>query len=148
MTAVPSPTTHKEKDMPFARLTIADPNLSLTASQDLAGAVTDLLDTVLLKDRAAAVVHVNLVSATSWYVAGANQPSATGAHLEVSITAGTNSAEEKAAFLRGAYELLSYKLGTLPAAVYVALYELDGEAYGYNGISQTARHQQAPATRD
>jgi hypothetical protein len=38
MTAVPSPTTHKEKDMPFARPTIADPNLSLAAGQELAGA--------------------------------------------------------------------------------------------------------------
>jgi 4-oxalocrotonate tautomerase len=139
---------HKEKDMPFARLTIADPNLSPVTGQELAGAVTDLLDTVLLKDRDAAVVHINLVPATSWYVAGANQPGATGAHLEVSITAGTNSADEKAAFLRSAYELLSSKLGILPAAVYVALYELDGEAYGYNGISQAVRHQQSPATRD
>jgi 4-oxalocrotonate tautomerase len=125
--------------MPFARFTIADPDLSDEKQQRLVTAIGELLASDLGKEPEATVVYVNLVSAERWYVAAEHPGGATGAHLEVSITSGTNTAEEKGNFLRHAYELLAETLGALPAAVYVALYELDGESYGYNGISQLAR---------
>jgi 4-oxalocrotonate tautomerase len=40
-----------------------------------------------------------------------------------------------------AYQLLADTLGALPPAVYVALYEINGESYGVNGHSQLARHR-------
>ncbi|MGP0033572.1 MAG: tautomerase family protein [Solirubrobacteraceae bacterium] len=105
--------------------------------------MTELLERDLLKEPEVTVVHTNLVPADRWFVGHAERhPETTGAHLEVSITAGTNTAQEKAAFLEHAYALLADTLGNLPAAVYVAVVELDGEAYGYNGISQLARRRQ------
>ena len=74
-------------------------------------------------------------------------PGTTGAHLEVSITAGTNTTQEKAAFLEHAYALLDDTPGTIAGTVYVAIIELDGEAYGYNGISQLARRRQPERTQ-
>jgi 4-oxalocrotonate tautomerase len=133
--------------MPFARFTIADPELAAEVQADLAAGVTALLERDLLKEPEVTVVHVNLVPAQRWFVA-AERADATGAHLEVSITAGTNTAQEKAAFIDHAYELLGKHLGTLPAAAYVALYELDGESYGYNGITQLARRRLDPAEKD
>ena len=129
--------------MPFARITIADENLAPDIQQRLATGVTELLEQDLLKEPEVTVVHTNLVPTDRWFVDHAERhPDTTGAHLEVSITAGTNTAQEKAAFLEHAYALLGDTLGTIPATVYVAIIELDGEAYGYNGISQLARRRQ------
>jgi 4-oxalocrotonate tautomerase len=99
-----------------------------------------LLEDDLHKEAEVAVVHVNLVPAERWFVDGQRHLHTTGAYLEVSITAGTSTANEKARFIAGAYQLLRLSLGMLPDAVYVALYQLDGEGYGYNGISQMDRH--------
>ncbi len=126
--------------MPFARITIAAADLDPSVTQALADDVTDLLRDALRKDPEVTVVSVQLVDPARWFVARRRPEGATGAHLEVSITAGTNSEEERATFLREAYALLGRRLGVLPEAVYVALYELDGRSYGYNGVSQHVRH--------
>ncbi|MGI5525898.1 tautomerase family protein [Streptomyces syringium] len=55
--------------------------------------------------------------------------------MEAGITLGTNSAEEKAAFIARAGELLSDLLGPLPRGG-VALHELHPESYGYRGVTQ------------
>lgn len=134
--------------MPFARLTIADPDLSAQTQQQLAEKMTRLLEDDLDKESEVAVVHTNLVPAQRWFVAGQPVPGQTGAHCEVSITAGTNTEQEKAKFLHDAYQLLGDTLGTLPPAVYVALYELDARSYGYNGVSQHTRAQHNPDQKD
>ncbi len=135
--------------MPFARFTIADEDLTPDTQQRLAAGVTELLERDLLKEPEVTVVHTNLVPADRWFAGHAQRhPEATGAHLEISITAGTNTAQEKAAFLTHAHQLLADTLGTLPPAAYVAVVELDGESYGYNGTSQLARRRQGPDERD
>jgi len=127
--------------MPFARITVADPGLPKEKRRRLVTGVTELLQKDLLKEPEVTVVQVSLVPADSWFVAASNDAAATGAHLEVSITAGTNSASEKSDFLRDAYALLADVLDTVPPAVYVVLYELDPESWGFNGISQLARRR-------
>lgn len=62
----------------------------------------------------------------------------------MSITAGTNSAEEKAQFITGAYALLRETLGVLPPIAGVALYELHPESYGYNGVTQFDHYRRTP----
>lgn len=134
--------------MPFARLTIADPDLPEQTQRQLAERMTRLLADDLDKESEVAVVHINLVPAQRWFVAGRPVPGQTGAHCEVSITAGTNTEQEKATFLHDAYALLQETLAPLPPAAYVALYELDARSYGYNGISQYARAQHNPDQKD
>ncbi|MVU81778.1 hypothetical protein GPX89_31645 [Nocardia sp. ET3-3] len=134
--------------MPFARITVAAADLPTETGARLATEITELLDKVLLKDAAHAVVHLNLTAPDRWFVGGERLADATGAHLEVSITAGTNTTAEKTEFVERAYEVLARNLGLLPAAVYVALYELDGESYGYNGVTQLARLRANPSGRD
>ncbi|WP_067721181.1 tautomerase family protein [Nocardia yamanashiensis] len=134
--------------MPFARLTIANPDVSPAVRADLASGITALLEKDLLKEPEVTVVHVNLVPADTWFAPVTKPGQATGVHLEVSITAGTDTSTEKAAFIEHAYTLLSDRLGPLPAAAYVALYELDGESYGYNGVTQLARRRLDPSEKD
>lgn len=76
-----------------------------------------------------------------WYVGGdeVRRPTAL---LEISITAGTNTAEEKAAFVSAAFAELQRQLGEdglLEEASYVVVRELPATDWGYGGRTQQAR---------
>lgn len=130
--------------MPYIRVTVSDPDLAPTRRYALAEGLTDLAVSALGKSAARTTVHVHPVPADHFFVAGRPVPEATGAHVEASITAGTNSAEEKARFLAGAYALLRETLGVLPPVAGVALYELHPESYGYNGVTQLDHYRHTP----
>ncbi|MFE5995210.1 4-oxalocrotonate tautomerase family protein [Streptomyces sp. NPDC056453] len=133
--------------MPFIRATISNPQLDRATQEALAKGLTDLAVATLNKPLERTTVHVNLVAADRYYVGGEPVSEATGAHVEVSITMGTNSADEKARFISQTYELLSSTLGLLPPVAGVALYEMHPESYGYNGVTQLDfRRQQSRTT--
>ncbi|MBF6046610.1 hypothetical protein GO001_15455 [Streptomyces sp. NRRL B-1677] len=130
--------------MPYFRVTVPDPALPADVRSALAEGLTELAVSVLRKDRARTIVHINLVPAGSYFVAGRPLAGARDAHVEGSLTAGTNSAAEKAAFIARAEELLTRVLGPLPRAG-VALHELHPESYGYNGVTQFDFYRRAAA---
>ncbi|MGX7760326.1 tautomerase family protein [Streptomyces angustmyceticus] len=134
--------------MPYFRVTVPDPDLPADVRSALAEGLTGLAVSVLRKAAARTIVHLNLVPAGSYFVDGKPLTGTRDAHVEASITAGTNSAAEKAAFIARAHELLSDLLGPLPRAG-VALHELHPESYGYHGVTQFdfyRRAGNAPAT--
>ncbi|WP_405407381.1 4-oxalocrotonate tautomerase family protein [Streptomyces decoyicus] len=134
--------------MPYFRVTVTDPDLPADVQRALAEGLTRLAVSVLHKAGARTIVHINLVPADSYYVDGRPLTSVRDAHVEASITMGTNSAAEKAAFIAQAGELLSDLLGPLPRSG-VALHELHPESYGYNGVTQFDFYRRAgdvPAT--
>jgi len=61
------------------------------------------------------------------------------ARLEISITAGTNTAEEKQEFIGEAHRLLREHLGGLEEASYVVVRELPAGDWGYGGRTQADR---------
>ncbi|MFF7230894.1 tautomerase family protein [Streptomyces sioyaensis] len=130
--------------MPYIRVTVSDPDLAPARRHALAEGLTDLAVSALGKSAARTTVHVHPAPADHFFVAGRPVREATGAHVEVSITAGTNSADEKGQFITGAYALLRETLGVLPPIAGVALYELHPESYGYNGITQLDHYRRAP----
>ncbi|MGW2598752.1 tautomerase family protein [Streptomyces klenkii] len=130
--------------MPYFRVTVPDPALPADVRSALAEGLTELAVSVLRKDRARTIVHINLVPAGSYFVAGRPLAGTRDAHVEGSLTAGTNSAAEKAAFIARAEELLTRVLGPLPRAG-VALHELHPESYGYNGVTQFDFYRRAAA---
>ncbi|MEU8682573.1 tautomerase family protein [Streptomyces sp. NPDC048611] len=134
--------------MPYFRVTVPDPDLPTDVQRALAEGLTRLAVTELGKSAARTVVHLNLVPPGRYYVDGKPLAGGRDAHVEGSLTAGTNSAAEKAAFLAAADTLLSDLLGPLPRSG-VALHELHPESYGYHGVTQLdfyRRPVDAPAT--
>ncbi|MFD6432231.1 4-oxalocrotonate tautomerase family protein [Streptomyces venezuelae] len=122
--------------MPHIRATVTGPDLPDDVARGLAEGLTGLAVTALGKSAERTIVHLAPVPAPHYYVAG--KPLADGArdvHLKVSITAGTNSAAEKAAFVSEAAVFLSELLGPLTRGG-VALHELHPESYGYQGVTQ------------
>ncbi len=89
-------------------------------------------------------VLVEQVSAVNWSIG--IKPVKAAAHLEVKVTVGTNTPEEKARFVAEAMALLRSVLGPdLSPVTYVVIHDVPGEAWGYDGRTQADRALAAKA---
>jgi 4-oxalocrotonate tautomerase len=107
----------------------------------LAEALTRLAHELLGKRPELTAVLIEDWPAARWYVGGraVRRPTAL---LEIDITRGTNTADEKAAFIARAHAYLQRELGhgaPLEQATYVIVRELPGTDWGYAGRTQQAR---------
>jgi 4-oxalocrotonate tautomerase len=86
-------------------------------------------------------VLIEELPAARWHVGAVAVQRAT-AWLEISITAGTNTPAQKAAFIEAAFAVLQSQLGAgqpLEPASYVIVRELPATDWGYGGQTQAAR---------
>jgi 4-oxalocrotonate tautomerase len=107
----------------------------------LAEALTGFAHKLLGKRRELTAVLIEDWPAARWFVDGeaVHRPTAL---LEIDITQGTNTADEKAAFIAAAHAYLQRELGhggPLEPASYVIVRELPGPDWGYAGRTQQAR---------
>ncbi|MEJ2593463.1 MAG: tautomerase family protein [Candidatus Thiodiazotropha sp.] len=123
--------------MPFADLRI-HPLPNDRQSAIIAGAVTDALEAVAGKRREVTAVRIDAGAAACWTIAG-EACVGTTAYVDVKITEGTNSREEKAALIARLHRILADTLGELAEASYIVIHELPAQSWGYAGLSQAAR---------
>ncbi|MDQ8023990.1 MAG: tautomerase family protein [Moraxellaceae bacterium] len=108
--------------------------------------LTALTARVLRKQDALTAVSIENIPRNHWAVGGrslAEQGQHT-AYLDIKVTAGTNTVDEKAAFVAQAHALLTRALGPLHLASYVVISEVPAEDWGYDGRTQAARRQDGP----
>lgn len=128
--------------MPVLKLKVA-PLLDPNAYSPLAAALTTLTERTLGKRADVTAVLIEDLPAAMWHVGGqpVERPTAL---LEIDITAGTNSAEEKAEFIAAAFDELQRRLGAacgLEPASYIVVRELPATDWGYGGHTQQARRE-------
>lgn len=126
--------------MPFTRISLAGNSLPADRIAHLQRGTTDLMAEILGKRREVVVVAVETSPAPNWSVNG--KPLASTAALtqmEAFITAGTNTGEEKAAFIRAAHALLALVLGAEATPIYIQVLEIPAGDWGYDGETQAAR---------
>ena len=127
--------------MPTLHLKVA-PLQNPERYQALASALTTLTASILGKRPDVTAVLIDELPAARWYVSGRGVQRPT-ALLEISITQGSNTADEKAAFIQAAFAELQRQLGDtmgrLEAASYVIVREVAASDWGYGGQTQLAR---------
>lgn len=126
-----------EKTMPLIQITLSGPAATPGSIQHLQQETTRLMQTILHKEAALTVVSVAQLPAGASTANG--QAVAVSAAMQALITAGTNSAAEKADFIFAAKSLLTAAIGPVAAPIYVALHELPADSWGYDGETQAAR---------
>lgn len=129
--------------MPYLNLKLSTPPSTPTA-QRIAATLADLTTGILGKKRAVTSVAIDFVPAEHWFVGGldlAEQALATF-YLEAKITAGTNTKDEKAAYIRQAFDTMAQHLGPLHPASYIVIHEVGADAWGYQGQTQEHRYIQ------
>ena len=136
--------------MPTLQLKISPPRNA--ASYDrLARQLTDITAATLGKRAEVTTVMIEELPAARWYVGAAPAQRPT-AWLEISITAGTNTAAQKSAFIKAAFgaledlpESTQGPAGTagLEPASYLIVREVPATDWGYGGHTQTARRSKS-----
>lgn len=126
--------------MPFVRISIAGPAPGSETARRLQRETTALMAGILGKQPELTVVRLEAAPAHLWAGGGAPLPDGVrAAQLEAVVTAGTNTAEEKARFVAAAYGLLRETLGDLGVPTYVMVTETPATDWGYDGRTQAGR---------
>jgi 4-oxalocrotonate tautomerase len=129
--------------MPTLQLKLSPP-LPAERLGVLARRLTQLSTEILGKRREVTALTVDELWPGRWYIGGQQAREAT-ALLEIRITRGTNSEEEKEDFIAAAYAELEQQLGPLAEASYVVVQEVAATDWGYGGRTQAARRQTSAA---
>lgn len=128
--------------MPFVRITVVAPALGPKQVTHLQDGFTNLMESILGKVGSLTSVLVEQLQTASWTIG--RGPLHIAAHVHATVTAGTNSASEKARFIEAAMNLLKEVLGpSLNAATYVVVDEVNAQSWGYDGHTQESRRPQA-----
>lgn len=123
--------------MPYVAISIAA-DLDAGGVARLQRGTTELMARVLGKNPDLTVVSISTSDAARWSVGG--RPAAGAmAQLQAFVTEGTNTSEEKEAFLAAARALLVQVLGEIAGPLYVVVTEVPAGNWGYDGLSQRAR---------
>jgi 4-oxalocrotonate tautomerase len=99
------------------------------------------MHTIMRKKPELTAVCVDEIPASRWSIGSQimGDRGVATASVIIHVTAGTNTADEKAQMIRATFQLLQAVLGSMAEASYVIIHELPAEAWGYGGQTQKAR---------
>jgi 4-oxalocrotonate tautomerase len=108
-------------------------------------AVVHLTQSVLDKKLPVIAVAVQHIAADQWFIGGESLASLgrSAFQLDISITDETNTKAEKARYLREVHAAMAALMPDLHEVSYVHVIDARAAAYGYGGLTQEHRHQQA-----
>jgi len=124
--------------MPFIRVTAIGPTLAAEQVSRLSSGITVLMEGVLNKKAPLTSVLVEQAATAGWFIG--DEPVRIAVHVDATITAGTNSAEEKADFIDKAMKLMRAVISAeLSLATYIVIHEIPAQSWGYDGRTQESR---------
>ena len=123
--------------MPFAQVTLFGVSLSPARRDELARRVAEVMrDTLGTPYRLTAVI-VDEVPAGSWTIGG--QGVQRGAHVEATVSVGSKTDEQKAAFVSAMRGVLEQFATPLPEPTFIVVRELSPSAWGFGGSTIASR---------
>lgn len=127
--------------MPYLDIRVANAAPDESARRTLGLRSTGLLRDILGKRAELTAVSITQLPASSWMIGERPQSESSrpAAHAEVTITSGTNTAEQKARFIAAMAALLRETFPGLHETTYVVVREVDAGSWGYDGCTQDAR---------
>ena len=123
-------------------------NLKISAapSRELVAAASeillDLTVRILHKKRDLSAIAIDFVPPEHWVVGGKTlaEQGKRSFYLDIKIVDGTNTKDEKAAYIAAVYDAFSRLLGDLHEESYVYIEDVRADAYGYGGKTQEHRY--------
>jgi 4-oxalocrotonate tautomerase len=128
--------------MPIITVKYATPRLQTGLKADIARAASEIAAHVLRKDPKVTAVVVEAVDPADWFAGGTSlaELGLASFWLDIRIVEGTNTKDEKAAFVAAVFKRMSELLGPLHNESYVHANEVRADAYGYGGQTQERRY--------
>ena len=128
--------------MPLISVTYSSSRQSPSLKADIAAAVSELTAKILHKDPKVTAIIVKSADAADWFAGGKSlaEQNLASFWLDVHVTEGTNTKDEKAAYLAAMFKRMGELLGPLHTESYLHVDEVKGDAYGFGGLSQERRY--------
>ena len=127
--------------MPYLNVKIVAPASKETAAK-VASLLSDLTASMLGKKPELTAVAVEFVQPEFWFVGGV--PVSTSGvstfYLDIKVTEGTNTKNEKAAYVKQVFAGMQAILGGVASASYIVIDEVHADAWGYQGETQESRY--------
>ena len=107
--------------------------------------VAGLTQSVLGKKLPVIAITLQHIAHDLWFIGGRplSELGKNAFHLDISVTDETNTKAEKARYLREIYGAMAALRKNLHEVSYVHLIDARAAAYGWGGLTQEYRHQQA-----
>lgn len=102
---------------------------------------TQLMNKVMGKNPEVTVVHIMESKHQQWAVNAVELSSTkpVGAYVDIKVTEGTNTPEEKAIMIKETVEMLKNTAGIIQEACYVVIHDIPANSWGYDGKTQEER---------
>ena len=128
--------------MPLITVTYSTSRNTLTLKADIAAGVTELTARILHKDPKVTAIIVKSVDAADWFAGGRSlaEQKLASYWLDIHVSEGTNTRDEKAAYLAAMFTRMGELLGPLHHETYLHVDEVRGDAYGFGGLTQERRY--------
>ena len=130
--------------MPYLNVRIAT-NESPEIADKIVSTLMKHTTEVLGKKPEVTSIDINFVSPASWFVGGVavGHKNEATFYLDVKITSGTNTKQEKAEYIKNVFSDIEYILGKIAAASYIVIHDLGADSWGFEGKTQEYRFIQA-----
>lgn len=126
--------------MPYINIRIGAV-LNNVQKQALYKKTTLLMNTIMKKRQEVTVVHIQESEPQQWSVNSVqlseNVP--IGVYVDIKVTKGTNTVDEKKEMIAQTIIMLQDIVGTIQEACYVVIDDIPGDSWGYNGKTQAMR---------
>jgi 4-oxalocrotonate tautomerase len=128
--------------MPLITVTYSSSRQAPSLKADIAAAVSELTAGILHKDPKVTAIIVKSVDAADWFAGGKSLAVQRLASfwLDIHVSEGTNTKDEKAAYIAAMFRRMGELLGPLHNESYLHVDEVRGDAYGFGGLTQERRY--------
>jgi 4-oxalocrotonate tautomerase len=132
----------RRKIMPLITVTYSSSRVTSSLKAEIAAAVTELTAKILNKDPKVTAIIVKSVDAADWFAGGRSlaEQKLASFWLDIHVSEGTNTKDEKAAYLAAMFDRMGELLGPLHEESYLHVDEVRGDAYGFGGLTQERRY--------
>ena len=128
--------------MPLITVAYSSSRTAPSLRADIAAAATEFTAKILHKDPKVTAIIVKSVDAADWFAGGKSlaEQKLASYWLDIHVSEGTNTKDEKAAYLAAMFKRMGELLGPLHNETYLHVDEVRGDAYGFGGLTQERRY--------
>ena len=128
--------------MPLITVAYSSSRHAATLKADIATGVSELTAKILHKDPKVTAIIVKSVEPADWFAGGKSlkEQQLASFWLDIHVSEGTNTKDEKAAYIAAMFKRMGELLGPLHNESYLHVDEVRGDAYGFGGLTQERRY--------